>query len=72
LLLLLPNEAVINADETGHKCNCERWWTWCFPSELYTLYHIDAHRSADVLLDILARSSRASWVAITSRPTGAT
>jgi transposase len=53
LLLLLPNEAVLNVDETGHKDNGDRWWTWCFRAELYTLYHIDAYRSADVLMDIL-------------------
>jgi len=53
LLRLLPSEAVLNADETGHKCNGDRWWTWCFRAELYTLYHIDAYRSADVLMDIL-------------------
>jgi transposase len=29
--------------------------TWCFRAELYTLYHIDAHRSADVLMDILGK-----------------
>src|SRR5262249_57501889 len=40
LLLLLPNEPVVNADETGHKCNGKPWWTWCFRAELYTLYHI--------------------------------
>lgn len=55
LLLLLPNEPLINTDETGHKNNKERWWTWCFRAELYTLYHIDAHRSADVLMDILGK-----------------
>jgi len=53
LLMLLPSEAIVNADETGHKDNGERWWTWCFRAELYTLYHIDAYRSADVLMDIL-------------------
>lgn len=53
LLLLLPNEDILNVDETGHKCNSERWWTWCFRAELYTLYHIDPHRSADVLMNIL-------------------
>jgi transposase len=53
LLRLLPSEATLNVDETGHKENGERWWTWCFRAELYTLYHIDAHRSADVLMDIL-------------------
>jgi transposase len=55
LLLLLPGEAVVNADETGHKDSGQRWWTWCFRAELYTLYHLDAHRSADVLMDILGR-----------------
>jgi transposase len=53
LLLLLPGEAILNVDETGHKDNGDHWWTWCFRAELYTLYHIDAHRSADVLMDIL-------------------
>jgi transposase len=53
LLQLLPDEAVLNVDETGHKDNGERWWTWCFRAELYTLFHIDPHRSADVLLDLL-------------------
>jgi transposase len=55
LLLLLPSEAIVNADETGHKDNGDRWWTWCFRAELYTLYRIDAHRSADVLMDVLGK-----------------
>lgn len=55
LLRRLPHEASVNADETGHKNNGEPWWTWCFRAELYTLYHIDAHRSADVLMDILGK-----------------
>jgi transposase len=55
LLLLLPNEPVVNADETGHKCNGKPWWTWCFRAELYTLYRIDPHRSADVLMDVLGK-----------------
>src|SRR5262245_32664540 len=53
LLLLLPSEAIVNVDETGHKDNAERWWSWCFRAELYTLFHIDAYRSANVLMDIL-------------------
>jgi transposase len=53
LLQLLPDEAVLNVDETGHKDNGQRWWTWCFRAELYTLFHIDPRRSADVLLDVL-------------------
>jgi transposase len=55
LLLLLPKEPAVNADETGHKCNGKPWWTWCFRAELYTLYHIDPHRSADVLMDVLGK-----------------
>jgi transposase len=55
LLRLLPNADVLNVDETGHKNNGERWWTWCFRAELYTVYHIDAYRSADVLMDILGK-----------------
>src|SRR5271157_1935765 len=55
LLLLLPDEPILNVDETGHKCNGKPWWTWCFRAELYTLYHIDPHRSADVLMDILGK-----------------
>jgi transposase len=55
LLHLLPNEAMLNVDETGHKYNGEHWWTWCFRAELYTLYHIDAHRSGDVLMNILGK-----------------
>ena len=53
LLLLLPDEDILNVDETGHRCNKERWWTWCFRAELYTLYRIDAHRNAAVLMNTL-------------------
>jgi transposase len=53
LLRLLPEERIVNADETGHKLNGEQWWTWCFRAELYVLYHIDAHRSGDVLMQVL-------------------
>jgi transposase len=55
LLHLLPEEKVVNADETGHKLNGEHWWTWCFRAELYVLYHIDAHRSGDVLMEVLGK-----------------
>jgi transposase len=58
LLRLLPKEEVVNVDETGHRCNKERWWTWCFRAELYTLYRIDAHRSAEVLMDTLGEEFR--------------
>ena len=48
LLRMLPDEAVLNIDETGHKCNKELWWTWCLRADLYTIFKIDPRRSADV------------------------
>jgi transposase len=53
LLVLLPFENVLNIDETGHKEKGRLLWTWCLRADLYTLYKIDARRSADVLLDLL-------------------
>ena len=55
LLARLPGEAALNVDETGHHDNGKLWWTWCFRAELYTLFHIDPHRSADVLMDKLGQ-----------------
>jgi transposase len=53
LLDLLPSEDELNIDETGHKNNGERWWTWCFRADLYTLYQIDPRRSSEVLIETL-------------------
>ena len=53
LLEMLPLEAKLNIDETGHKNNGERWWTWCFRADLYTLYEIDPRRSVEVLIETL-------------------
>lgn len=55
LLALLPEQKFLNVDETGHKLNGAPWWTWCFRAELYVLYHLDAHRSAAVLMDVLGK-----------------
>jgi transposase len=55
LLLRLAQEPFLNVDETGHPHHKERWWTWCFRAELYTLYRVDPTRSADVLLAVLGR-----------------
>jgi transposase len=49
----LPGQARLNVDETGHKQNGERQWTWCFRAALYTLFKIDPTRSADVLIEVL-------------------
>jgi transposase len=49
----LPGQARLNVDETGHKRNGDRMWTWCFRAALYTLFTIDPTRSADVLIKVL-------------------
>jgi transposase len=53
LLDLLPEENCLNVDETGHKENGKRLWTWCFRAALYTVYKISPSRGSDVLLDVL-------------------
>ena len=53
LLNLLMTEACLNVDETGHKDNGQRWWTWCFRALTYTVFRISPSRGSDVLLDVL-------------------
>src|SRR6185312_9897189 len=53
LLRDLPDQAVLNVDETGHKRNGQQQWTWCFRAGLYTLFKIDPTRGADVLIEVL-------------------
>jgi transposase len=53
LLEVLPAQARLNVDETGHRQNGQRQWTWCFRAGLYTLFKIDPTRSADVLVAVL-------------------
>ena len=55
LLENLPQQEHLNVDETGHKDNGQRMWTWCFRASLYTLFKIDPFRSADVLMDVLGK-----------------
>jgi transposase len=55
LLALLPNEDRLNVDETGHKENGQRLWTWCFRATLYTVFKISPSRGSDVLVDVLGK-----------------
>jgi transposase len=55
LLRLLPLEQALNVDETGHKENGEKFWTWVFRAELYVLFKIDKARSSRVLIDVLGK-----------------
>ena len=53
LLGALHDENALNIDETGHKENGKRFWTWCFRAATYTLFHIDKSRGSKVLIDVL-------------------
>jgi len=53
LLEYLPHEAKLNIDETGHKENKNRFWTWCFRGDAYTLFKIADTRGSKVLIDVL-------------------
>ncbi len=55
LLERLPSQLVLNVDETGHKENGTRFWTWCFRAEAFTLFKISRSRGSDVLFDVLGR-----------------
>jgi transposase len=55
LLVLLPEQDVLNVDETGHKEYKQRLWTWCFRASLFTLFKIDPSRGSEVLIDVLGR-----------------
>lgn len=53
LLKRLPLEQTLNVDETGHKDNGEKFWTWVFRADLYVLFKIDKSRGSKVLIDLL-------------------
>ena len=55
LLGYLPHETKLNVDETGHKENKKRFWTWCFRGDAYTLFKIADTRGSKVLIDILGK-----------------
>lgn len=49
----LPHETHLGVDETGHKNNGDKYWTWCFQTHRYSLFHIDKSRGSVVLFDML-------------------
>lgn len=53
LMALLASEPLLNIDETGHKENGARPWTWCFRAQDYALFKIDASRGSQVLFEVL-------------------
>lgn len=53
LLKLLPLSTKVNVDETGHKENGDKFWTWVFRTDLYVLFKIDKSRGSQVLVEVL-------------------
>jgi len=53
LLTLLRDEEHLNVDETGHKDQARRFWTWCFRAALFTVFKISPSRGSDVLVEVL-------------------
>jgi transposase len=52
----LRDEAVINADETGHRTNGEKRWLWTFVARTFVVYRIAASRGSDVLQTVLGET----------------
>lgn len=55
LLAELPRQSRVNADETGHKENRVRFWTWCFRATSFVVFKISGSRGSDVLFECLGR-----------------
>jgi transposase len=55
LIEQLRQQPILNIDETGHKENGRRMWTWVFRSALFSLFRIDASRGSQVLVDVLGQ-----------------
>lgn len=53
LLNILPLTLQVNVDETGHKENGDKFWTWVFKTDLYVLFKIDKSRGSKVLIEVL-------------------
>ena len=52
----LPHESNLGIDETGHHNEGKLYWTWCFQTPDYSVFHIDKSRGSCVLIDILGES----------------
>ena len=52
----LPHQDLNNVDETGHKENGQRYWTWCFRASRFVVFHIAPSRGAEVLRSILGEN----------------
>jgi transposase len=49
----LPNEPVVNSDETGYRTSGEKRWLWALVATNFVFYRIAASRGAEVLVQLL-------------------
>ena len=49
----LPTQAVLNADETGHRTNAAKRWLWALVAPTFVFYTIATSRGSDVLRRLL-------------------
>jgi transposase len=52
----LPQQPVLNGDETGHRTNGDKRWLWAFVASTFIVYRIARKRGADVLRQMLGAS----------------
>ena len=53
LLAAVASQSHLNVDETGHKDEGKRLWTWCFRAYLFTAFKISPSRGSEVLIETL-------------------
>src|SRR5438445_1441888 len=49
----LPDQRVLNGDETGHRTNGDKRWMWTLVARTFVFYQIATSRGADVLRRLL-------------------
>lgn len=49
----LPQQRVLNADETGHRTNGDKRWMWALVARTFVFYQIATSRGSDVLHRLL-------------------
>ena len=49
----LPQEPVLNSDETGYRTNGEKRWLWALVAPTFVFYKVTATRGAEVLVQLL-------------------
>jgi transposase len=54
----IPRQSQLGSDETSFKNNGKKHWIWCITASAFTLYHIAASRSREVLEKLIGEDYR--------------